>query len=488
MNAFPMRELEAALRLRFDTFLMMVHHTLNPGKPYLDNWHIDAMVFRATEIMRGNTRRLIVNVPPRNLKTLTFNIALSAFMLGHDPRLRIFCISYGERLAENHAALFRKVIEADWYQRIFPAMQIMRMANHEFFTTQGGFRRWTSVSGAITGMGGDVFIIDDPLKPEDALSEVKRTAVNQWFGGTLLSRLDNKEKGVIIVAMQRLHLDDLTGYLLRETAGWEHLELPAIAFTPQKVPIDRDRYYNRKVGDVLNPAFESRSILKMQRDSMGPTQFSAQYQQRPVPIEGAMIDPTWFKYYDDLPTQENRSLIFQSWDTASKEGLTNSYSVCTTWLLHKGSYYLLDLCRMRLNFPALCELASVLISRHKPRYVLIEDASTGSPLADQLKGRQTVIQLIKSQQDKRVRLFTQQALFSAGRVWFPRQAPWLRIFLDELLSFPEGPYSDQVDSLSQALAFKGGYDPGAIADFYTSMTESYLFRYAMSRRGGYGWL
>lgn len=119
MSTFKLEDLDAALRLRFDMFLMMVHYTVNPGKPYLDNWHIDAMVFRANEIMRGNVKRLIVNVPPRNLKTLTFNVALSAFMLGHDPRLRTFCISYGERLAEDHAAIFRKVIESDWYQRIF---------------------------------------------------------------------------------------------------------------------------------------------------------------------------------------------------------------------------------------------------------------------------------------------------------------------------------------------------------------------------------
>jgi predicted phage terminase large subunit-like protein len=423
---------------------------------------------------------LIVNVPPRNLKTITFNIALSAFMLGHDPRLRIFAISYGERLAEDHATLFRKVIESDWYRRIFPAMQIQRMAGHEFFTTQGGFRRWTSISGAITGMGGDVFIVDDPLKPDDATSAVKRTAANHWFGGTLLSRLDNKEKGIIILAMQRLHLEDLTGYLIRETTGWDHLELPAIAVTPQRVPIGRDRYYHRKVGEVLNPAFESEAVLNQLREAMGSVQFSAQYQQRPVPLEGALINPDWFQYYDSLPEPDDRSVVIQSWDTASKEGLTNSYSVCTTWLLHKDSYYLVDLCRMKLTFPALRDMAAVLVNNHMPRYVLIEDASTGPALAAELKlVQRATIKLVKPQQDKQVRLYSQQALFEAGRVLFPRQAPWLRVFLDELVSFPEGPYSDQVDSLSQALAFKGGYDPGAIADFYESMAGSYMFRRAM---------
>lgn len=480
MSMLNIRDLDAALRLRFDIFLMMVCYTLNPGKPYLDNWHIDAMVFRANEIMRGNIRRLIVNVPPRNLKTMTFNIALSAFMLGHDPRLRIFAISYGERLAEDHAALFRKVIESDWYRRIFPAMQIQRMANHEFFTTQGGFRRWTSISGAITGMGGDVFIVDDPLKPDDATSEIKRTGVNHWFGGTLTSRLDSKETGVIIIAMQRLHLDDLTGYLLRETTGWDHLELPAIAVKPQKVSIGRDRYYYRKVGELLNPAFESDAALIDQRNTMGSVRFSAQYQQRPVPLDGALLNPDWFQHYDGLPEPDDRSVVFQSWDTASKDGLTNSYSVCTTWLLHKDSYYLMDLCRMKLTFPALRDMAAQLATKHKPRCILIEDASTGPALAAELKSVQrATVRLVKPQQDKQVRLYTQQALFEAGRVLFPREALWLRVFLDELVSFPEGPYSDQVDSLSQALTFKGGYDPGAIGDFYESMAGSYLFRRKM---------
>jgi hypothetical protein len=168
MDQLAFRELDAAMRTRFDIFLMMAHHTINPGVSYLDNWHIDAMVFQAEAIMTGDVKRLIVNVPPRNLKTLTFNVALTAFMLGHDPRKRIFCISYGERLAEDHATQFRAIVESDWYLRIFPKMRINRMVNHEFFTTERGFRRWTSISGALTGMGGDVFIVDDPIKPEDA--------------------------------------------------------------------------------------------------------------------------------------------------------------------------------------------------------------------------------------------------------------------------------------------------------------------------------
>ena len=120
-------------------------------------------------------------------------------------------------------------------------MRIKRVVNHDFFTTKRGVRRWTSISGALTGMGGDVFIVDDPIKPEEALSKTRREALNNWSGGTLLPRLDNKETGVGVILMQRLHQDDLCGYLLWETSGWTHLELPAIAIVPQDIPIGRGR-------------------------------------------------------------------------------------------------------------------------------------------------------------------------------------------------------------------------------------------------------
>jgi hypothetical protein len=209
----------------------------------MDNWHIDSMAHQVERIMAGELRRLIVNMPPRNLKSLAFNVAFSAFMLGHNPRKRIFCISYGGELAAEHSAQFKAIVQSDWYRRVFPRMRIKRIVDDEVYTTERGFRRWTSVLGAMTGMGGDIFIVDDPIKPVDALSDVKREAVNQWYINTLLSRLDNKETGIILVVMQRVHQDDLPGYLLRDSEDcYEHLELAAIAEVPQCVPLGRGRY------------------------------------------------------------------------------------------------------------------------------------------------------------------------------------------------------------------------------------------------------
>ncbi len=138
MQANEVRELDAASRLRFDLFLMRCFLTVNPGAIFMDNWHIDHMAYQAERIVNGEVRRLIVNMPPRNLKSLTFNVALSAFLLGHDPRKRIFCISYGAELAAEHSAQFKAIVQSKWYQRIFPRMRIRRMVDEEVYTTERG--------------------------------------------------------------------------------------------------------------------------------------------------------------------------------------------------------------------------------------------------------------------------------------------------------------------------------------------------------------
>ena len=479
MQAEGLRVLDAALRQDFHMFLWRCFVTLNPGAILLDNWHIEAMAALAMQIYRGEVRRGIVNMPPRYLKSLTFNVALTAFILGHDPRKRIFCISYGADLSSEHAAQFRAIVESEWYQRIFPRMRIKRVADNEIFTTKRGYRRWTSVLGSMTGMGGDMFIIDDPIKPVDALSQVKREAVNHWFSNTLLSRLDNKETGIILVVMQRVHQDDLSGYLLRNSEGWVHFNLPAIAEMPQSIDLGDGRIHHREIGDILHPKLESPATLERHRLEMGSAVFSAHYQQRPIPLGGALLLSEWFEFYSELPERDETSYVIQSWDTAAKQGLLNSFSVCTTWLVHQKKYYLLHVWRRRMTFPQLVEAAEALADKFKPRYILIEDASSGSGLADTIKGKYaSAVRLIKSEHDKQMRLYLQQAKFEQRRVLFPNEAPWLRIFLEELLSFPECTHSDQVDSVSQALAFEA--PSGYTAESIRGM-EQLVYGLAMGR-------
>jgi predicted phage terminase large subunit-like protein len=450
---------DAILRKDFDWFLRRCFMTLNPGFPYLPNWHIAAIGYQLERIRRGEITRLIINMPPRHLKSLTVSVAWSAFLLGHEPWRRIFAISYGDELSLKHALDFRSIVESAWYCRAFRDMRIARSLQDEVWTTAQGFRKATSVFGTLTGLGGDVFIIDDPQKPLDAQSDVQRNRLNHWFSNTLMSRLDRKEKGIIIVVQQRVHLNDLSGYLM-ELGGWEVLSLAAIAEQHETIAIGDNEFHQRQAGQALHPELESLESLERLRREIGSDVFAAQYQQSPVPPGGAMIRREWLRYCDRLPERTYRTKIIQSWDTASKDGAMNDWSVCTTWMIVDRHFDLMDLVRGRYDYPRLKAMAITLAQKHKPHFVLIEDASTGTALAQELKAAHFggAVRLVPIERDKTGRLYVHQAKFEAGLVLFPKGAPFLPELEAELLAFPQGKTDDQVDSISQALSHKPGYD------------------------------
>ena len=296
-------------------------------------------------------------------------------------------------------------------------MRLAKDTETECVTTKGGGRLAVPVCGSVTGRGADVIIIDDPMKADDAQSEKARRAVNDWYGTTLISRLDDKESGSVILVMQRLHEDDLAGKLLRE-GGWQHLDLPAIAEEDQEIPIGPGVVHHRHKGDVLHPARESLALLEEIKREMGSLIFSAQYLQRPVPLEGNLIKRDWIKWYEAAPSRGPGAQVIQSWDVASTTADTNDWSVCSTWLRIKRNYYLLDLWRGRLEFPHLKRKLIALAQEHKPRRVLIEQAGPGLHLIQELRANpvQGVAMPIgiKPKDDKLVRMEAQSALRSGS--------------------------------------------------------------------------
>ena len=151
--------IDAILRNDFESFLHKSVRYLNPGASFLPNWHIQAIAYQLDRIRRGEITRLIINMPPRHLKSLTVSVAFTAFLLGHAPWRRIFAISYGDELSAKHASDFRSIVHSSWYKRAFPKMRILRSVDGELITTKRGFRKSTSVSGPLTGLGGDLFVI-----------------------------------------------------------------------------------------------------------------------------------------------------------------------------------------------------------------------------------------------------------------------------------------------------------------------------------------
>ena len=448
------RTFEALVRSDFSAFARFAFPIVSPGEGLRWNWHLDAICHHLELVRSGTLKRLIIEVPPRSLKSYLCSVAFPAFMLGRDPQSKIITASYSFDLAAKHANDSRALIESSAFQRLFPTLRgdPAKSTEAEYLTQQRGYRYATSTGGTLTGRGGGLLILDDILKPEDAQSQAKRDGAISWYRNTLYSRLNDKRQGSIILVMQRLHIDDPAGHL-RQQDGWTVLSLPAIAPSETEIPIAPGRAYHRQAGDVLHPEREPQSALEDIRQNIGSFNFSAQYQQEPVPPEGSIVKWRWFNFYRELPRAPYK--IVQSWDVGMKAGELNDYSVCTTWAIVRGDYYLIDLYRARVEFPALCHVAIELSRRWRAEQIVIEDKVTGSALiqhlaATRVPGLPRPI-AFQSRDDKVTRLVGATPTIEAGHVFLPQFAPWLDQLRQELTSFPGGRHDDQVDSISQFL-------------------------------------
>jgi predicted phage terminase large subunit-like protein len=460
-------EYQFILRRDLTSFIERSFYELNPQTRFIAGPHIEMMAAKLEACRQGKIRRLIINLPPRNLKSHCVSIAFVAWWLGHNPAGHVICASYGQDLADKLARDCRSVMQSSRYQRLFPTRLLQsRQAVHDFTTIQQGSRLATSVGGVLTGRGADLIVIDDPLKPDDALSEPRRKAVNEWYDNTLVTRLNDKRTGciIIIIIMQRLHQDDLVGHVL-EQEHWDVLSFPAIAEQDEPHVIESvlgTRLFTRRPGEALHPERETLQTLAGIRQTMTEYNFAAQYQQSPIPLGGAMVKTAWLKYYEPGELPDRFSGTVQSWDTANKATDLSDFSVCTTWGVRDRRFFLIDVFRRRLNYPELKRAARELAQRYRPTSILIEDKASGTSLIQDL--RSDGIVGIKPYEppagtDKIMRLHLQTGLFENGHVLLPRHAPWLADYIAELTGYPGTKFNDQVDSTTQALQFlKEGSD------------------------------
>lgn len=450
-------EYRHVLQHDLNSFVERSFYELNPQTRFVDGPHIQVINSKLEACRRGDIKRLIINLPPRHLKSHCASIAFPAWFLAHRPSSNVICVSYGQDLADKLARDSRTLMQAAWFKQLFPVRLSDKKAVDDFMTMERGCRMSTSVGGVLTGRGADLIIIDDPLKPDEALSDSGRKAVNEWYDNTLLSRLNDKANGCIIIIMQRLHQDDLVGHVL-EQEDWDVLSFPAIADEDQTFEISDalgTRRFSRTVGEPLHPARETLATLKVIKHRMGDYNFSAQYQQNPTPREGAMVKTAWLQFYDTHMLPKRFTGIVQSWDTANKTSDLNDYSVCTTWGTKDGRYYLLDVFRKRLNYPQLKRAVCDLKAKFSPISILIEDKASGTQLIQDLK-HDGVLGIKPyeppSGTDKTMRLHLQTTAFENGLVHLPKQAAWLSDYVAELTTFPGTKFDDQVDSTTQALA------------------------------------
>lgn len=400
--------------------------------------HTEALCTALEAIERGDIDRLIIQMPPRHGKTMHVSQAYPAWVLGRNPRAQIVLASYGADLAEGNSRKARAYIRSDRWPFECRVSEESR-AQNRWQTDGGGILIATGCEGGLTGHGADRMIIDDPVKDRaDAESESMREKLWQWYSDVARTRLMPNAR--IILCMTRWHDDDLGGRILEsdDAKRWTVLSLPAIA--------EEDDALGRALGEALWPQRFPVEALPKVPDEMSSSSFSALYQQNPVPAGGAMFKPEWFEHrYDQLP---NGLRIYQSVDSAWKEGLSNDRSVIATLGTDLRDIYVLDLWAGRANYTDLRRIVIENYQKQRPLLLYVEEAASGFALVDDLR-RSTGIKIIgvpPGRDSKEARAEAVTNWFEAGRVKFPRHATWMGELLGEFLRFPSGRHDDIVDA------------------------------------------
>jgi predicted phage terminase large subunit-like protein len=455
---------------------------LEPVSTLIWTWHLDLICDYLTLIRDNKFRTLhpelegiIFNVPPRTMKSLLISVFFPIWVWTTDPSRRFMFASYSEKLSTQHSVLRRSVIESDWYKKEwgnqFSFSRDQNAKNH-YENSERGAMFSTGMQSTATGMGGDILIFDDPLNPEQAISQLEREAVNLRFDTTFRSRINDPATGVKIIIMQRLHELDLTGHVLaRESSRWKHISLPAIAEKedPCDSPI-HGRVKTRQPGDLLWPERLPQSFLDSQRVGMGSWAFNGQYQQRPAPLDGGIIKRQWVRFYRQLP--EKFEFMVQSWDCTFSGGHDNDFVAGQVWARSGGKYFMLPYRTYEhLDFgPTMAAIKTCHAKFPQAHAVLIEDKANGPAIISELQKEIPGVIAVNPEGGKLARAQATAPLWEAGSIELPDPQifgiTWMEDYLHNMCAFPKAAHDDDVDATSQALIYMRSRLGGGIVDFY----------------------
>ena len=434
---------------------------LEPEAPFLSNWHIEYVVEYLEAVTAGQITRLLINLPPRYMKSLLVSVLWPTWEWIQAPQRRWIFTSYAEALSCKHSVDRRTILQSPWYQHRWGHR--VRLASdqnvkHEFMNTRRGHMIATSIGGSITGKGGSRIVVDDPHNPTQAESDAQREGALAYFSRTLSTRLDNKNDDAIVVVMQRLHERDLAALCL--DLGFTHVCLPAEAEVPTRCVYPRtQQVYHRAPGDVLWPEREGPAVLAKQKVALGSAAYAGQYQQRPAPAGGLLFHPDWFKFYDERPPVER---LVQSWDMTYTDGPSSDYVVGLQAARKGADIYLIDRVRGQWAFNETCRRVLELYRRYpETGTILIENAANGPAIINVLSRLVPGIIGVTPEGGKYARAQAASPIVEAGNVWLPNPRPhgrllperaWVDEFMHACCVFPSGAHDDDVDAFTQLVA------------------------------------
>lgn len=447
------------------------------SRPFEERWYIDVICMHLEALYRGEIQDLIINIPPRFLKSILCCVNFPAWIWAQDPSFRSIFASYSATLSARDSIKTRQIIESEKYDRWFRqpiydgnsqlkqrGFKLLDDQNQirKYSTDQNGHRIATSVDGTATGEGGDLIVVDDPIGAKDVHSSVKRENANFWYDQVYQNRLDNRMTGRRLVVMQRLHQKDLTGHIMSQDLGYQHLVIPMEA-PPKSVQVQTKLGWvdPRKEGEFISPARYNEEQKRKDIKSMGQFGYAGQMNQSPVPREGGLIKKADINFYDPL-------MIPKKWDARVLVGDLNfkkptqgkkskiDFAVFDVWGRVGGNFYLIDKIRgqwgykeMKTRFKgfALDAYRDVMDRQ-------IEDKANGPALVDDLKDLIPGLrEWTPGTKDKEERVNLVAPFFESGNIWLPKRLNAMDVseLVDQYTTFPNYGIDDDVDTMTMGI-------------------------------------
>lgn len=460
-------------------FLKQAWPVVEPGVEFTHGWHLQIICEHLEALSSGEIRKLLVNIPPRHSKSTIISVIYPVWQWLHNPSEQFLTASYSATLSTRDAAKSRHLITSPWFQERWGTRFNLNgdtNAKQRYQNDKRGYRISTSVGGTATGEGGSILILDDPHGAQDAQSDAMRGAALEWFDMVWSTRLNNARTDKMATIMQRLHQKDISGHILADLGGWEHICLPAeYDGVKRKTSVYVDGYDPRtKSGDLLWPERIDKKTLADLKRTLGEYAYEGQMQQRPSPPGGGILKVSHFQLWQthlDLPSFE---YVVQSVDPAYTEKTSGDPSAFTAWgvFTHKGKRgaMLLDAWADHMGYP---QLRAKLVEEWHATYgksdsrkgkkadaLLIEQKASGQSLIQDLRQANLPAVPYLPTSDKISRAHQVAPILELDCLWLPesrneggKPVTWAREFLKQVEQFPNAEHDDYVDSLSQCIIY-----------------------------------
>jgi predicted phage terminase large subunit-like protein len=463
-------------------FVKQSWHVVEPGIPFIVSWHIEIICEHLEAVSAGDIHRLLINIPPRHSKSTIVSVMWPAWEWIADPAQKFLCASYSGNLSTRDNLKTRRLLQSPWYQERWGHMFAFagdQNAKQRFENDKTGYRLATSVGGTATGEGGSRLILDDPHGAQAAQSEVMRESDLEWFDMVWSTRLNNPKTDAMVTVMQRLHERDISGHILEDIKGWEHICIPAEwdgkarktslgAYDPRK-----------KKGELICPERFGEKEITTLKQLLGTYGTAGQLQQDPTPSEGGILKVKHFNLWPSKSGLPPFEYILQSYDCAFTEKTTGDPTACSVWAIftHKGirNAMLIDAWDEHLSYPDLRARAvkdwtteyggmtkdSPYSRAKRPDRILVEAKASGQSLLQDLRlAKVPAVGYNPGQADKVSRAHQAAPTLELGLLWVPESGKnpghpvtWAAAFLKQLGKFPVAEHDDYVDTFTQAIIY-----------------------------------